>query len=138
MKIMSMYGFHTALELLNEMRRRITSSKRMNEFEKQFQCQSLDALINLVELNYHAAMQQCAEQTEGDAAFYKYSSVVTDDVGFPKYSSGVTIDLKHLPKKLTSGTIELKSGDELEHEAEQACSRLEVAFGSESEDGKWN
>lgn len=34
--------------------------------------------------------------------------------------------------------LRVKSADELEHEAEQVMSRLEVAFGSESEGDKWN
>ena len=84
---MTMYGFHTALQLLSEMQDRIIENAGMSTDEKEFQCRSLDTLIELVQLNYHVAMQQCAEKTA------------------------------------------LKSADELEHEAEQAMARLEVAFG---------
>ncbi len=90
---MSMYGFHTALSLLREMQDRIINNPRMSSSEKEFQCKSLDALIELVQANYHMALHK--------------------DLG-------------------------VKTADEMEHEAEQMCARLEAAFGTESEEGKWN
>lgn len=89
---MSMYGFHTALSLLREMQDRIINNPRMSSSEKEFQRKSLDALIELVQANYHMALH---------------------DLG-------------------------VKTADEMEHEAEQMCARLEAAFGTESEEGKWN
>ena len=90
---MSMYGFHTAISLLREMQDRIINSPQMSSSEKEFQCKSLNALIDLVQSNYHVALHK--------------------DLG-------------------------VKTADELEHEAEQMCARLEAAFGMESEDGRWN
>jgi hypothetical protein len=90
---MSMYGFHTAIKLLRDVRAKIARDYQTNSHERDFQLRNIDKLIECIQDNYHVALQK---------------------------------------------ELRVKSADELEHEAEQMCSRLEVAFGCEGRGGKWN
>lgn len=90
---MSMYGFHTALKLLREVRAKVARDYQTNAHERDFQLNNLDRLISCIQDNYHVALH-----TE----------------------------------------LRVKTGDQLEHEENQMMSKLEVAFGSEGEEGRWN
>lgn len=122
---MTMYGFHTALQLLSEMQDKIIENAGMTPQEKEFQCRSLDTLIELVRLNYHVAMQQCAERTESEP------EPIVD------ISRGAMIELEKIYDE-EQAKLGLITADELEHKQEQLGSRLEATFGLEGDEGKWN